>query len=132
MARGPAGRIGYCRSPGIRASFAFAFRNCAAPRMSSTALRTLRQRALRAAAVVACAVALAAGTAHAAPSQRTLQARAYEHGQGVEGNQERAARLYCEAARDGDADSAYALGWMFTMGRGIARDDARAAEEPGA
>jgi TPR repeat protein len=127
MARGPAGRIGYCRSPGIRASFAFAFRNCVAPRMSSTALRTLRQRALRAAAVVACAVALGAGTAHAAPSQRTLQARAYEHGQGVEGNQERAARLYCEAARDGDADSAYALGWMFTMGRGIARDDARAA-----
>ena len=56
-----------------------------------------------------------------------LQARAYEHGEGVERNHEHAARLYCEAARDGDADSAYALGWMFTMGRGIARDDARAA-----
>jgi soluble lytic murein transglycosylase-like protein len=96
--------------------------------MSSTALRTLRQRTLRAAAaVVVCAVAIAANTAHAGPSQRTLQARAYEHGQGVERNRERAARLYCEAARDGDTDSAYALGWMFAMGRGIARDDARAA-----
>jgi soluble lytic murein transglycosylase-like protein len=95
--------------------------------MSSTALRTPRQHALRAAVVVACALAVATGTVHAAPSQRTLQARAYEHGQGVERNQERAARLYCEAAREGDADSAFALGWMFAMGRGIARDDARAA-----
>lgn len=94
--------------------------------MSSTALGTPCRRALRAFAAVACGAAIAAGPAHAAPTERTLQARAFEHGDGVARNQERAARLYCEAARDGDAEAAYALGWMFTMGRGIARDDARA------
>jgi TPR repeat protein len=83
--------------------------------------------ALCAAALIACGAAFAADHAHAATSERTLQARAFEHGDGVERNPERAARLYCEAARDGNADSAYFLGWMFAMGRGIARDDARAA-----
>ncbi len=94
--------------------------------MSSTVVRTLRQRALRAAALVACGAAIAAPNAYSATSERALQARAFEHGDGVERSPERAARMYCEAARDGDAEAAYALGWMFTMGRGIARDDARA------
>jgi soluble lytic murein transglycosylase-like protein len=38
-----------------------------------------------------------------------------------------AVALYCEAARSGDADAAYGLGWMYANGRGVARDDAAAA-----
>lgn len=67
-----------------------------------------------------------AGMAHAAPSERTQLARAYEHGEGVARNPERAAWLYCDAARDGDADAAWALGWMYANGRGIPRNDPHA------
>jgi hypothetical protein len=35
----------------------------------------------------------------------------------------RAAALYCEAARRGDAEAQYRLGWMYANGRGVARDD---------
>ena len=38
-----------------------------------------------------------------------------------------AAQLYCRAARFGDAEAQYRLGWMLTNARGIARDDAQAA-----
>jgi TPR repeat protein len=39
----------------------------------------------------------------------------------------RAARLYCDGARAGDAEAQFNLGWMYANGRGIERDDARAA-----
>jgi TPR repeat protein len=94
--------------------------------MSSTILRR-RRCELRPLAILACALALASGGAQAGTADLTREARTYEHGEGVARNPERAARLYCEAAREGDADAAFRLGWMFTMGRGIARDDARAA-----
>lgn len=55
-----------------------------------------------------------------------VQAVALEHGEGVERNPGRAMELYCEAARLGDADAAYSLGWMFANGRGMPRDDAQA------
>jgi soluble lytic murein transglycosylase-like protein len=55
------------------------------------------------------------------------QATALEHGEGVVRNAELAARLYCEAARDGDAESQYSLGWMYANGRGVERDDRAAA-----
>lgn len=55
------------------------------------------------------------------------QATALEHGEGVTRNTELAARLYCEAARDGDAESQYSLGWMYANGRGVERDDRAAA-----
>jgi soluble lytic murein transglycosylase-like protein len=55
------------------------------------------------------------------------QATALEHGEGVVRNTELAARLYCEAARDGDAGSQYSLGWMYANGRGVQRDDRAAA-----
>jgi len=87
-------------------------------------MRRSTQRALR--AVVACAFAFAAACACAGADGLAREARAYEHGEGVERNPERAARLYCEAARNGDADAAFRLGWMFAMGRGIDRDDTRA------
>lgn len=61
---------------------------------------------------------------------RTLlrsEAQALENGEGVERDPERAAKLYCEAARLGDAEAQFSLGWMFANGRGVERSDATAA-----
>ena len=55
------------------------------------------------------------------------QALAYEHGEGVPKDQRKAALLYCEAARAGDAEAMFSLGWMYANGRGVARSDAMAA-----
>ena len=55
------------------------------------------------------------------------RALAYEHGEGVAKDQIRAAALYCQAARDGDAEAQFNLGWMYANGRGVARSDAMAA-----
>ena len=65
-------------------------------------------------------------TSEAAPEFVAL-ALAYEHGEGVAKDQIRAAALYCEAARRGDAEGQYSLGWMYANGRGVARDDGVAA-----
>ena len=56
-----------------------------------------------------------------------LEARTYEHGEGVPKDGARAAKLYCEASRLGDAEAQYSIGWMYANGRGVARDDALAA-----
>ncbi len=55
------------------------------------------------------------------------EAEDYEHGTGVPRDAVRAAQLYCRAARYGDAQAQYNLGWMLTNARGIERDDAQAA-----
>lgn len=55
------------------------------------------------------------------------QARAYEHGEGVPKDQRKAALLYCEGARAGDAEALFSLGWMYANGRGVARSDTIAA-----
>jgi len=55
------------------------------------------------------------------------QAVALEHGEGVSRDPERAAILYCQAARLGDSEAQYALGWMIANGRGVPRDDTLAA-----
>jgi hypothetical protein len=55
-------------------------------------------------------------------------AKALEFGEaGMPQDPVRAAELYCRAARHGDAESQYNLGWMLTNARGIERDDASAA-----
>ena len=51
-------------------------------------------------------------------------ATALEHGEGVARDLPRAAACYCESARLGNAESMFALGWMYANGRGMARDDA--------
>lgn len=56
-----------------------------------------------------------------------LDAKSFEHGNGNPRNPEKAVELYCEAARLGDIEAQYNLGWMYAMGRGITRDDATAA-----
>src|ERR1700736_4584769 len=58
---------------------------------------------------------------------KVAQAVALEHGEGVAQDQRKAALLYCEAARGGDPEAMYALGWMYANGRGVARSDALAA-----
>ena len=56
------------------------------------------------------------------------EAQALEHGdKGLPRDLPRAATLYCQAARHGDAEAQFALAWMLTNARGIERDDAQAA-----
>ena len=79
-------------------------------------------------ALVAIVLSSAAMSADAPPPEAlTMQALAYEHGEGVPKDQRRAAALYCEAARAGDVGAMFSLGWMYANGRGVERDDALAA-----
>ncbi len=55
------------------------------------------------------------------------EAKSFEYGNGAPRDPDKAVELYCEAARLGDLEAQYNLGWMYAMGRGIARDDATAA-----
>lgn len=52
------------------------------------------------------------------------QARALEHGEGVERNIDAAIATYCKAAMAGDALASYDLGWIYANGRGVERNDA--------
>ncbi len=65
--------------------------------------------------------------AQAQAVQWRQQALAYEHAEGVPRDPARASTLYCHAARLGDAEAQYHLGWMYAHGRGVERDDAVAA-----
>ena len=55
------------------------------------------------------------------------EAKALEYGDGMKRDEVAAAKLYCRAARYGDAEAQYSLGWMLTNARGIQRNDAEAA-----
>lgn len=55
------------------------------------------------------------------------QARAYEHGSGVQRDMGTALDLYCKAALAGDVLALYRMGWIYTNGRGVERNDAFAA-----
>ena len=57
------------------------------------------------------------------PTGLTAEAVRYENGEGIGRDYAMAADLYCRAARTGDADAAYRLGWMYANGRGMLRDD---------
>ena len=61
------------------------------------------------------------------PTMLIARALAYEHGEGVPKDPLRAAALYCAAARAGDPEAQFSLGWMYANGRGVAHDDAVAA-----
>jgi TPR repeat protein len=67
------------------------------------------------------------GTVSQGAPELVVLALAYEHGEGVVKDQLKAATLYCEAARRGDAEAQYNLAWMYANGRGVVRDDAVAA-----
>lgn len=51
----------------------------------------------------------------------------FENGEGVARDYPRALELYCLAARAGDRDAQYAMGWMYANGRGVERSDTIAA-----
>ncbi len=55
------------------------------------------------------------------------EALSYEHGEGVPKDTLRAVKLYCEAARLGDPEAQYSLGWIYANGRGVDRNDSLAA-----
>ena len=103
---------------------------------ASFQLRRNRRPLLRGAlAAAACLVSLQAmpGLAEvdSATAERIAElradARAREHGEGVARDPARAAALYCEAARLGDAEAQFSLGWMYANGRGIPRDNRMAS-----
>lgn len=61
------------------------------------------------------------------PKELVLIALKYEHAEGVRRNQAKAATLYCKAAKMGDADAQFFLGWMYANGRGVLKNDSIAA-----
>ncbi len=63
----------------------------------------------------------------AAARSLLAEARSFEHGEGVRRDTARAAALYCQAAKLGDAEAQFNLAWMYANGRGVERDDALAA-----
>lgn len=62
------------------------------------------------------------------PKTLVEMALKYEHAEGVPRDYLMAVALYCRAARLGNADAQYALGWMYANGRGVSRDDGVAAQ----
>jgi hypothetical protein len=97
------------------------------PEPPSVAARLERRRLRRKRALAMLAAAPLAFAASASTPDPVAVARAYEHGEGVPKDPARAAALYCDAARDGDAEAAYALGWMYANARGVPRNDGYAA-----
>ena len=82
---------------------------------------------LLAAGAALAAEPLVAYDANASPRELVVLALAHEHGEGVPKDLVKAAFFYCEAARRGDAEGQYGLGWMYANGRGLPHDDAFAA-----
>jgi soluble lytic murein transglycosylase-like protein len=94
-------------------------------------LRRVAARWFSAAIVLAC---VAVPAASMEPAESTLiqllreEAASYETGEGgVDRDGPRAAALYCKAARLGDAESQFRLGWMYANGLGVDRSDGMAA-----
>lgn len=95
-------------------------------------LRVGRLRPLTLLALAWGAVSPAPTFASAEPDAEQLrqlreEARGYEHGEGVSKDPAKAYVLYCAAAKAGDPEAQYSLGWMIANGRGVPRDDAIAA-----
>ncbi|MES2960115.1 MAG: transglycosylase SLT domain-containing protein [Pseudomonadota bacterium] len=99
-------------------------------KMSRPRLRVAMALALglaAAGAALAPPSAAAAQGGKAAAALLRTQAAALEHGEGVVKDAALAATLYCQAARLGDAEAQFNLGWMYANGRGVERSDATAA-----
>jgi len=90
-----------------------------------------RLRSLALCVALSLSVPVAAQVSGVSPSPTTseliAQALAYEHGEGVRKDPRRAAELYCQAARNGDPEAMFSLGWMYANGRGVEHDEAIAA-----
>lgn len=85
-----------------------------------------KSNCIRMTLAVVCGLAGCAVHAQGGAAARALfqQALALENGEGVVRDPLQAASVYCQAARMGDAEALYNLGWMYANGRGIVRNDA--------
>jgi soluble lytic murein transglycosylase-like protein len=70
---------------------------------------------------------LARALASSDKRQLTEWGRRYQNGEGVQRNLESAIRLYCKAAKAGDVDAQYYLGYIYATGSGVRRDEELAA-----
>ena len=62
------------------------------------------------------------------PAALTRLAQKYDHvAEGVEQDFAKANEMYCRAARAGNAEAQFRLGWIYGSGRGVPRDDGVAA-----
>jgi len=99
--------------------------------MRASGVRLLKRLGSAALVLVSSSAALAAAGTAIVPAidLRTLrnEARSFEHGEGVSKDPLRAASLYCDGARLGDAEAQFSLGWMYANGRGVERSDELAA-----
>ena len=103
--------------------------------MLARRLRPSAAARTRSARPVAAALCLIATIAHAQPdpaqaaqfAELRAKARAYQYGEGVARDPTRAQETYCLAAREGDAEAQYDLGWMYANGIGLPRNDELAA-----
>ena len=57
----------------------------------------------------------------------TASGMRYETGVGVGQDADKAVKLYCHAAKMGDGDAKYRLGYLYAYGRGVKRDPELAA-----
>ena len=62
------------------------------------------------------------------PRVMTGLAVRYEYAEGMPKDLQKAASLYCSAAKRGYAEAQFRLGWIYANGRGVKRDDAVAAD----
>src|SRR5690348_1933213 len=113
-------------------------RRCGSCAMSSAARETVHRGARFSAALLAGIVSAGVvistpaasaedGSSADARESLTAHALALEHGEGIAKDAVKAHDLYCDAARAGDAEAIFNLGWMYANGRGVPRDDAVAA-----
>ncbi|MFW2455671.1 transglycosylase SLT domain-containing protein [Methyloversatilis discipulorum] len=84
---------------------------------------------VRLALLIACCASAPVLALEPEAAARSLlaEAQSFEHGEGVRRDTARAAALYCQAAKLGDAEAQFNLAWMYANGRGVERDDALAA-----
>ena len=95
--------------------------------MRGARLNVLARRFAALCLTTAASITIAAPTLAEQATSLRSRASAYEHGEGVDKDVHRAVSLYCEAARMGDAEAQYSLGWIYANGRGLTRNDELAA-----
>ena len=76
--------------------------------------------------LIVCSASRAGDTA--AAKMLVATAIQYEHAEGVPRDYEKAAALYCQAAKQGNPEAQFSLGWMYANGRGVVRNDAVAGQ----
>ncbi|MES2831362.1 MAG: lytic transglycosylase domain-containing protein [Pseudomonadota bacterium] len=78
-------------------------------------------------ALATTGVAKADVTTDAATQALLASAVQFEHAEGVPRDYQKAAAMYCEAAKRGSANAQFSLGWMYANGRGVVKSDAIAS-----